>query len=283
MQRQDQRGVLGNTQVFRGNIDSLTLEPFDLLDQRTWIDHYAIADHGELPASHHARRQKRQLVGGAIDDQRVPGIMSALKAHDDVGLLGEPVNDLALALVSPLGANHDHIGHAASFLCAAEARIVSRLQWLTPNLDLDAIADARPPSKRDGVTHAASRRCSNVRIPKQPLTVAPGRSTLDDLALSKAISRQDRGEEGVRGSLGRVTWGEAWGATQTRAHKHLNRYRREKDRMSRSPPRSAAAPARQDGAACVRCRCSPRASGRACSTGRTRSPWNRPRTASSDR
>jgi hypothetical protein len=30
-------------------------------------------------------------------------------------LLGEPVDDLALALVTPLGADDDHVGHEASF------------------------------------------------------------------------------------------------------------------------------------------------------------------------
>ena len=38
-------------------------------------------------------------------------IMAALKADDDVGLLGEPVDDLALAFVAPLGADHDNIRH----------------------------------------------------------------------------------------------------------------------------------------------------------------------------
>ena len=33
------------------------------------------------------------------------------KAGDDLGTLGEPVDDLALALVAPLGAHDNHIGH----------------------------------------------------------------------------------------------------------------------------------------------------------------------------
>ena len=39
------------------------------------------------------------------------GVMPALKADDDIGLLGEPVDDLTFALVSPLGADHDNICH----------------------------------------------------------------------------------------------------------------------------------------------------------------------------
>jgi len=39
------------------------------------------------------------------------GIVTALEAHDDVGLLRQPVDDLALPLVAPLGADDDNIGH----------------------------------------------------------------------------------------------------------------------------------------------------------------------------
>ena len=45
------------------------------------------------------------------DNQRVAGVVPALEPHDDVGLLGEPVDDLALALVAPLGAHHDDVRH----------------------------------------------------------------------------------------------------------------------------------------------------------------------------
>ena len=67
-----------------------------------------------LPA-HNARREERELIRRAVDDQRMAGVVAALKAHDDIGLLGEPVDDLALAFVTPLGADDDHIGHEASF------------------------------------------------------------------------------------------------------------------------------------------------------------------------
>ena len=55
--------------------------------------------------------KQRKLVGGAVDHQRVAGIMAALEADDDVGLLGQPIDDLAFALVAPLGADHDNICH----------------------------------------------------------------------------------------------------------------------------------------------------------------------------
>src|SRR5262249_39601590 len=49
----------------------------------------------------------------AVYDERVASIMAALKTHDDVGLLGEPIDNLALAFVPPLGSDDHHIRHGA--------------------------------------------------------------------------------------------------------------------------------------------------------------------------
>ncbi len=52
-----------------------------------------------------------QLPLHALADDRVPGVVAALKAHDRVGLLGEQVGDLSLSLVAPLGADDHDSGH----------------------------------------------------------------------------------------------------------------------------------------------------------------------------
>jgi hypothetical protein len=39
------------------------------------------------------------------------GIVAALEADNDVSLLGQPIDNLAFALVAPLGADHDNICH----------------------------------------------------------------------------------------------------------------------------------------------------------------------------
>jgi hypothetical protein len=86
----------------------------DLVAERPRIDHHAIADHRELALAHDARGKQRQLVGGAVDHQRMAGIVAALETDDDVRAFGEPIDNLAFALVAPLGADHT-TGHAASF------------------------------------------------------------------------------------------------------------------------------------------------------------------------
>ena len=115
MQRQDQRRVLGDAQIVRRHRDALFAERGDFVDQRLRIDHHAVADDGQLAAAHHAGGQQRQLVGDAVDHQCVAGIMAALEADDDIGLLGQPVDDLALAFVAPLGPDYHHIRHSTCF------------------------------------------------------------------------------------------------------------------------------------------------------------------------
>ena len=111
MQRQDQRDVFGDTQIFRADRDTLRLQLRHLVEEGLRIEHHAVADHRELRGPQNAGRQQRQLVGLAVDDEGMAGIVAALEAHDDVGLLRQPVDDLALPLVAPLGADDDNIGH----------------------------------------------------------------------------------------------------------------------------------------------------------------------------
>src|SRR6185503_14415072 len=59
----------------------------------------------------HPARRLPDLERLAAGDDRVPGIRAALVAAHDIRLLGEQVDDLALAFVAPLRADHDGRGH----------------------------------------------------------------------------------------------------------------------------------------------------------------------------
>ena len=111
MEGQDQRRVLGDHQRFGGDVDTLRSDRLDLVQQMPGVQHHAVADHAQLAAAHHARGQRVQLVDLAVDHQRVPGVMAALKARDHIRPLAQPVHDLAFTLVAPLGADHNDIGH----------------------------------------------------------------------------------------------------------------------------------------------------------------------------
>ncbi len=52
-------------------------------------------------------RNQRQNGLLAVDDQRVPGIVAALETHHGLHLIGQEIDDFALAFVAPLQTDHD--------------------------------------------------------------------------------------------------------------------------------------------------------------------------------
>ena len=89
-----------------------SVEQVDLVDEDLCIDDAARADH-RPGAGDDAARHLPELPRLAADDDRVPGVGPALIAAHDVRILGEQVDDLALALVAPLRADHDGRWHLA--------------------------------------------------------------------------------------------------------------------------------------------------------------------------
>ncbi len=110
VERKDQGRILGDAEIVAADGDAEFLDLGDLVGERPGIDHDAVADDRELALAHHARGEQRELIGGAVDHQRMAGIVAALKAHHDIGALRQPVDDLALALIAPLGADDHDIG-----------------------------------------------------------------------------------------------------------------------------------------------------------------------------
>jgi hypothetical protein len=47
----------------------------------------------------------------AVADDGVACIAAACGTHDDVGIFGEEIDDLAFSFIAPLGADYDGIGH----------------------------------------------------------------------------------------------------------------------------------------------------------------------------
>ena len=45
----------------------------------------------------------------AADNQRVAGVVTALKTHDTRNLIGQQIDNLALTFVTPLGADNDDV------------------------------------------------------------------------------------------------------------------------------------------------------------------------------
>lgn len=115
--RQDQRGGFGNEQTFL-NVDAGGFELADFLEQRFRRQHDAIADVARDAGMHDARRNQTQDGFLAADDKRVTGIVTALEANDALSVVRQPVDDLALAFITPLGTHDDDVAPGVHIHCA---------------------------------------------------------------------------------------------------------------------------------------------------------------------
>src|SRR5438067_11639184 len=69
------------------------------------VDDHSVADNADFAFAQNARRDEMQNVFLFADENSMPGVVSALSAHDDVRLLRQNVDYFAFAFIAPLGAN----------------------------------------------------------------------------------------------------------------------------------------------------------------------------------
>ena len=125
VERQDQRGVLGDAQIVAARSSTPCFAILSIsLDERPRIDDDAVADHRELALAHHAGGQQRQLVGDAVDDERVAGIVAALEAHHDVGALARASRRSCPCLRRPIGSRRPR--HSPRPVSSEIRRLVAR-------------------------------------------------------------------------------------------------------------------------------------------------------------
>src|SRR5262249_6722794 len=125
------------------------LQAVDLLEQHLRVDHDPVADDRDHLRGEYSRGQQVQRVALVADDHGVPGVVPALVADHVVDLVTEQVGGLALAFVTPLGADEHDGRHRA-----------------TPSLRLTAaprIADGTPAPRESCPSPAAPRTLSYVR------------------------------------------------------------------------------------------------------------------------
>jgi hypothetical protein len=113
VERQDQRAGFGHAQALT-HLHAGLFQAFDFFKQLAHGEHHTVADVALHAGAHDAAGNQVQSRLHAVDDQCVTGVVTALETHDAVGAFGQPVDQLALALVTPLGADDDHI---ATFGC----------------------------------------------------------------------------------------------------------------------------------------------------------------------
>ncbi len=134
MDRQDQRAIVGDHQHVGVTSMPCAASFSTSAFKRPRVEHDAVADHRRR-AAHDPAGQQRQLVHLVADDQRMPGVMAALEAHHHVGAARQPVDDLALAFVAPLGADDGDVSHVCSLSRAARVALGGerqRVQFESP-------------------------------------------------------------------------------------------------------------------------------------------------------
>jgi len=107
--REDQVRLAADPEL--GAADAATFEGVDLAEQGGEVDDDPVPDDGDDVRIEHPARDQLQGVALAADDDGVTGVVPALIADDVAVLGGEQVDDLCLALVTPLGSNDNGDGH----------------------------------------------------------------------------------------------------------------------------------------------------------------------------
>ena len=111
VERQRQVRAVGNLQLLRVHMYALPLEPGDFIHQAGRIHHHTVADDTGLAVPKDAGGNEVQDELHAPADDRVSGVVAALRADDDFCGFREKIDDLTFAFVTPLGADDDGVGH----------------------------------------------------------------------------------------------------------------------------------------------------------------------------
>ena len=104
----DQRACRRNRQP-GSNFDAGSFQLADLLQQRGRRDDDAVAEIHAHGGPQNAGGNEAQDGLLAADDECVAGVMAALKADHALRVLGQPVDDFALAFIAPLRADDDDV------------------------------------------------------------------------------------------------------------------------------------------------------------------------------
>ena len=91
------------------DLDAARLQPANLLQQVMNVQHHAVTDVALHPLPDDAGWHQIQLVLGGANYKGMTCIMPPLKTHHALSLIGQPVDDLAFAFVTPLGTDHNYV------------------------------------------------------------------------------------------------------------------------------------------------------------------------------
>ena len=103
-------GPVADHQVV-ADLDAAGDQAVDFLQDAGRVEHHAAGDDALHLRAEDAAGDQRELVGLAAGDDGMAGVAAALVADDDIVLVGQQVDDLALGLVAPLQTDHASNAH----------------------------------------------------------------------------------------------------------------------------------------------------------------------------
>lgn len=168
---QDQRTGRTDAQAL-AHRHALLFQLGDFAQQRIRRQHHAIADQALHAFAQDARWNQVQDGFLAIDHQGVASVVTTLVANYGSRLLGEQVDDLALALITPLGAQdydiltHNTCPHRGSSMPAAAGGISGRQRRHLPLPSRSASCRSQPASRAEAAScpgRAWTTRCPSRR------------------------------------------------------------------------------------------------------------------------
>ena len=154
----DEVRAVADEQAARG--DSRRFELIELADKRRRIDHHAVAEQVARRRVEDPRGDQVQLEVAMPIDDGVAGVVAALVAHDEVGVRGEIVDDAALALVTPLGADDGDDGHggSADLRCGGRPSSYQRERRLGGGAQVRALAGVQPRGGPQALARTLSKQ-----------------------------------------------------------------------------------------------------------------------------
>jgi hypothetical protein len=104
------RGARSDEKVFL-HLHATFAKTFDFPNKGDGVENDSIADHAGLALTQDARGNEMKNVFFTSDDDRVPSIVAALAADNDVGFIREEVDDFSFSFIAPLGADENRVWH----------------------------------------------------------------------------------------------------------------------------------------------------------------------------
>jgi len=112
----DEVGLFADAKPGRRNVYAPGCKVIHLFKKDVRVEHNTIADEADFVFVQYAGRDKVEDGFLALYLDGVTSVVAALKADDNAALGAQHINNLALALVAPLGADDDRIRHGVTCL-----------------------------------------------------------------------------------------------------------------------------------------------------------------------